>query len=53
MHREYNLQSFQKEINNIKKKVKKIKKHPYLFQYKISYRNEIRTKHYGLLSTSI
>ena len=28
-------------------------KHPYLFNYKLSYRNETGTNHHGLLSTSI
>ena len=28
-------------------------KHLYLFQYKLSYRNETGTNHHGLLSTSI
>ena len=28
-------------------------KHPYLFQYKLSYRNEVVTNHHGLLPTSI
>ena len=29
------------------------KKHPYLFQYKLSYSNETGANHHGLLSTSI
>ena len=28
-------------------------KHPYLFQYKLSYRNETGTNHHGLVSTSV
>ena len=28
-------------------------KYPYLFQYKLSYRNETGTNHHGFLSTSI
>ena len=36
-----------------KKKKKKGKKHPYLFQYKLSYKNETSTNHHGLLSTSV
>ena len=32
---------------------KKKKKHPYLFQYKLSYRNETHTNHHGLMSTSV
>ena len=28
-------------------------KHPYLFQYKLLYRNETGTNHHGLLSTSV
>ena len=36
----------------ISKKKKKKTKHPYLFQYKLSYRNEIGTYHHGLLSIS-
>ena len=28
-------------------------KHPYLFLCKLSYRNETRTNHHGLLSTSV
>ena len=27
-------------------------KHPYLFKYKLSYRNEFGTNHHGLLPTS-
>ena len=30
---------------------KKKTKHPYLFQYKLLYRNETGTNHHGLLST--
>ena len=33
--------------------VKKKTKHPYLFQYKLSYRKETGTNHHGLLSTSV
>ena len=36
-----------------KKKQKTKTKHPYLFQYKLSDRNETVTNHHGLLSTSI
>ena len=32
---------------------KKKKKHPYLFQYKLSYRNGTGTNHHGLLLTSV
>ena len=32
---------------------KKKKKHPYLFQYKLSYRNETGTNHHGFLSISV
>ena len=32
---------------------KKKTKHPLLFQYKLSYRNETRTNHHGLVSTSV
>ena len=32
---------------------KKKTKHPYLFQYKLSYRNETGTNHHGLISTSV
>ena len=28
-------------------------KHPYLFQYKLSYRNETGNNHYGLVSTPV
>ena len=35
------------------KKKRKKKKHPYLFQYKLSYRNETGSNHHGLLSTSV
>ena len=35
------------------RKKKKKTKHFYLFQYKLSYRNETGTNHHGLLSTSI
>ena len=31
---------------------KKKKEHPYLFPYKLPYRNETGTNHHGLLSTS-
>ena len=31
--------------------VQKKTKYPYLFQYKLSYRNETGTNHHGLLST--
>ena len=34
-------------------KKKKKPKHRYLFQYKLSYKNETGTNHYGLLSTSV
>ena len=34
-------------------KKKKKKKPPYLFQYKLSYRNETGTNHHGLVSTLI
>ena len=34
-------------------KKKEKKKHPYLFQYKLSYRNETGTNHHGLVSTSV
>ena len=36
-----------------KKKKKKKKKPPYLFQYKLSYRNETGSNHHGKLSTSV
>ena len=36
-----------------KKKKKKKTKHPYLLQYKLSYRNETGTNHHGLLPTSV
>ena len=32
---------------------KKKTKHPYLFQYKLLYRNETGANHHGLLSTSV
>ena len=32
---------------------KKKKKHPYLFQYQLSYRDEISTNHHRLLSTLV
>ena len=38
-------------VQQVKKKRKK--EHPYLFQYKLSYRNETGTNHHGLLSTSV
>ena len=35
------------------KKRKKNPKHPFLFQYKLSYRNETGTNHHGLVSASV
>ena len=32
---------------------RKKRKHPFLFQYKLSYKNEIGTNHHGLFSSSI
>ena len=37
----------------VQKKKKKKTKHPYLFQCKLSHRNETGTNHHGLLSTLI
>ena len=34
-------------------KSKEKMKHPYLFQYKLSYKNETGTNHHGLVSTSV
>ena len=45
----FNVQSVQKK----KKKKRKEKKHPYLFQHKLSYRNEANINYHGVLSTSV
>ena len=42
----------QKQSTEGQKKKEK-KKHPYSFQYKLSYRNEIGTIYHGLVSTSV
>ena len=52
MSKNGNLAKYKKKIActiNQKKK----KKHRYLFQYKLSNRNETGTNHHGLLSTSV
>ena len=40
-------------VGQKKKKKKERKKHPYLFQLKLSYINETGTNHHGLLSISV
>ena len=40
-------------MRNMYSRSKERKKHPYLFQYKFSYRNETGNSHQGLVSTSV
>ena len=45
--------SQKKKKKERKNEKRKNKKHPYLFQYKLLYRNENGINHHGLMSTSV